>query len=135
MNKYNRDFGPRRKWLTRNGRLQAAKIFIEQYSGQNLFSDYRKWFAVSSLCAATELKMLGLDTGDLVIKAQWSKMKKAKVMKEKEVEEARVSIPDEYYAFLYGFTSIEEPYGVTWERGTKSKLLKRKKQKGIGKQG
>ncbi len=144
MKNNNRNLGPRRKRLSRSGRLQAGKIFIEQYSGKNLVVGYGKWFAVSSLCAALELKMLGQDISDAVIeryqngevnKAEWRRMKKAKETEKEEMEESRSGMPDEFQAFLYGFTSTEVPLGITWEGGPKGKIGKKKMHKGKGKKG
>ncbi len=140
MKKNNRNSGPRRKRLSRSGRLQAGKIFIEQYSGKNLVAGYGKWFGVNSLCAALELKMLGQEISDALIegygknevnKAEWRKAKKLKAMAEKEMEADMFTVPDEYQAFLYGFTTIEEvPYDFTWEEGPKLKIGKKKMHKG-----
>ncbi len=139
MKKNNRNQGPRRKRLSRSGRLQAGKIFIEQYSGKNLVAGYGKWFAVSFLCATLELKMLGQDISDAVIeryqngevnKADWRRIKKGKETEKEEMEVSRSGMPDEYQAFLYGFMSTEVPLGITWEGGAKGKIGKKKMHKG-----
>lgn len=51
---------PRRKSLTKQGRLDSAKDWITKYDGQNLNSGYTKQFGVDKLCAINELKTLGV---------------------------------------------------------------------------
>ena len=51
---------PRRKTLTKKGRLASAKDWITKYDGQNLISGYAKWFGVDKICAINELKTLGV---------------------------------------------------------------------------
>ena len=110
---------PRRKRLSRKGRLTAGKKFIEQYRGKKLIVGYAKWFAVSPLCAAIELKMLGEAISDHLIehyrntelkKAEQKKLKKAEMMQETPSQES-----DHYFAYIAGYTSNGVPYGVTWD--------------------
>ncbi|MDO9535739.1 MAG: hypothetical protein Q7J85_10525 [Bacillota bacterium] len=123
MKKTNKYLGPRHKRLSRQARLQVGKKFIEQYQGKKLIAGYRKWFAVSSLCAAIELKMLGQDISDQLIeqyrneeakKAECRTMKKAKTM-----EEERPFESDYYFSYIAGYTSNGVPYGITWEEWDK----------------
>ncbi len=94
---------------------------------------YRKWFAVSSLCAAIELKMLGQHISGNVNHDEWTKMKKTKILAGKETAENRFKVPVEYLAFLAGFTSTEVPCGITWEEKPKTKIHKTKIRKVKGK--
>jgi hypothetical protein len=52
--------GPRRKRLNRQQRLQFARQWIATYRGSNIVKGYRRWYGVDSLCAVTELGMLGV---------------------------------------------------------------------------
>jgi hypothetical protein len=52
--------GPRRKRRNRQQRLQSARQWIATYRGSNIVKGYRRWFGVDSLCAVTELGMLGV---------------------------------------------------------------------------
>ncbi|BCG59459.1 hypothetical protein PUR_28840 [Paenibacillus sp. URB8-2] len=59
---------PRHKRLNRDGRLQAAKSWLVKYNGNNKVRGYSKHFAVDLLCAAQELKMLGILVEEKYIK-------------------------------------------------------------------
>jgi hypothetical protein len=53
---------PRRKRMTRQGRLSSARAthWVEDYKGKNVIVGYAKWFAVDLLCALVELRLLGV---------------------------------------------------------------------------
>jgi hypothetical protein len=51
---------PRCKRMSRNGRIQSAQTWIRQYPGKNIVKGYAKHFGVSKLCAALELRMVGI---------------------------------------------------------------------------
>jgi hypothetical protein len=57
---------PRRKRMTRHGRLASAKAtrWVEKYEGKNLIKGYANWFAVDLLCAVAELRMLGVEISE-----------------------------------------------------------------------
>ena len=53
---------PRRKRMTRRGRLSSARTthWVENYKGKNVIVGYAKWFAVDLMCALVELRLLGV---------------------------------------------------------------------------
>jgi hypothetical protein len=53
---------PRRKRMTRRGRLSSARAtrWVENYKGKNVIVGYAKWFAVDLVCALVELRLLGV---------------------------------------------------------------------------
>jgi hypothetical protein len=53
---------PRRKRMTRRGRLSSARAthWVEDYKGKNVIVGYAKWFAVDLVCALVELRLLGV---------------------------------------------------------------------------
>jgi hypothetical protein len=53
---------PRRKRMTRQGRLSSAGAtqWVENYKGKNVIVGYAKWFAVDLVCALVELRLLGV---------------------------------------------------------------------------
>ena len=55
---------PRRLRMNRKSRLQAAKSWLQDYTGKNLIKGYRKHFGVSMVQAAIELRMLGCDVSE-----------------------------------------------------------------------
>jgi hypothetical protein len=55
---------PRHKRMKRESRLQAAKYWISKYEGQNLVRGYWQHFGVSPVCAALELRMLGMEINE-----------------------------------------------------------------------
>lgn len=55
---------PRRKRMTRHGRLESGKKWILKYTGKRIISGYAKWFAVDKICAIKELRMLGIDISE-----------------------------------------------------------------------
>lgn len=64
----NRSSVPRHKRLKKSSRLQAAKIWIPKYDGQNLVKGYSKHFGVDKLCAVKELTLLGYTISDEYVK-------------------------------------------------------------------
>ena len=57
--------GPRRKRMTRCGRLSAARAtrWVDQYEGKDIVAAYANWFGVDRLCAFIELRMLEVTIG------------------------------------------------------------------------
>ena len=51
---------PRRKRLSRQGRLNSAVEWVEKYNGKNIIAGYAKWFGVDKICAIKELKSIGV---------------------------------------------------------------------------
>jgi glutamate/tyrosine decarboxylase-like PLP-dependent enzyme len=46
--------------MNRQGRIQSAQTWTRQYTGKNIIKGYAKHFGVSKVCAALELKMIGI---------------------------------------------------------------------------
>jgi hypothetical protein len=110
---------PRRKRMTRDARLQAAKRWIAEYRGKNLVRGYRKWFGVSEVCAVVELRMLGIDIPDARLEqARRDEQARATARaRQKEKYAPRTSIRDwdDEFAFIAGYTEGGAPYGITWD--------------------
>lgn len=51
---------PRRKRMTRRGRLDAARHWLPKYTGKNVVRGYAKWFDIDLGCALKELQVLGV---------------------------------------------------------------------------
>jgi len=107
---------PRRKRYNRRDRLQNAKKWIDQYSGNHIAKGYSKWFGVDLLCAINELEMLGHKFKPFY-KEQVKKSFEARQIqkqnrKRKEVEWEDV---DEGFYFVAGYTENGAPYGITLE--------------------
>jgi hypothetical protein len=115
---------PRRKRMTRRGRLSAARAtrWVEQYKGKNIVAGYANWFAVDPLCAVIELRMLGV-TIDAERERQIKATIEARTAERKRRQELRAQaqleqLPpdsDETFAFIAGYTSAGAPYGITFE--------------------
>jgi|SRR4029453_10062273 hypothetical protein len=60
--KKKRHLCPRRKRMTRQGRLSSARAthWVQDYKGKNVIAGYAKWFAVDLVCALVELRLLGV---------------------------------------------------------------------------
>lgn len=111
---------PRRKKITRQGRLDSAKDWITKYSGRNLVSGYAKWFGVDKICAMNELKALGVIITEIlenqIVESHKRKIKLRKIAKEKiEVLDLVGYESDDNFAFIVGYTSGGFPYGLTHE--------------------
>lgn len=120
--KKNHNKGPRRKRMNRQARLQSAKHWLTTYEGKNIIRGYKKWYAVSEVCAITELRLLGIqipeDRLQKAIQAEENKInqrrKQKEAKKQKELE-ALYEDSDETFCFIAGYTPGGTPYGVTWE--------------------
>ena len=111
---------PRRKTLTRKGRLDSAKDWITKYNGKNLISGYAKWFGVDKICAINELKILGVNIPEK-LENQIKESLKRKTEQRKSAKE-KAEVPDisgynsdDNFAFIAGYTSGGFPYGLTHE--------------------
>lgn len=51
---------PRKKRMTREGRMNSGKEWVKTFNGKNIIKGYAKWFGVDSICAITELKIIGV---------------------------------------------------------------------------
>ena len=119
------DHTPRRKRMKRPARLQAAKQWIPKYQGKNLVHGYATWFGVSLLCAALELKRLGIAVADeYIAQLRQTEISSAEAHR-KQREQRKQSKEQDYYTlypdsdatfyYIAGYTSGGAPYGVTWE--------------------
>lgn len=113
---------PRRKRMNRKQRLQAAKNWIPTYQGKNIVHGYKNWFGTSLLCAALELKQLGIAVDESYIaQLRQTELSYAEARRKKREERKATEIfeqdpdSDENFAFIAGYTSAGFPYGVTWE--------------------
>ncbi len=103
-------------------RLQSAISWISNYNGKNLVRGYSKRYGVTLLCAAEDLKILGIEISDQYIsqlKIAEGNVRKQNMIKKRLKEEKRVQdlYPDSdgTYYYIAGYTSGGAPYGVTWE--------------------
>lgn len=114
---------PRRKRMTRLGRIESAKAtrWVEKYDGKNLIKGYVKWFAVDLLCAVAELRMLGVEIsrerenqlrGTVEARAAERKLR-IEATPQAEFEDLYPDC-DGTFAYNAGNTSGCLPYGVTW---------------------
>ena len=121
MKKKKRSLPPRHQRLNRERRLAAAKSWMEKYPGQNLVKGYRKHFGVSIICAAIELKMLGVEINPEYIEkhkldeAARSKANEQRKLLKAEKEQDLLFDSDETFYFIAGYTSNGFPYGITWD--------------------
>ncbi len=111
-----------KKTLKKVARLQSARSWISNYSGKNLVRGYRKRYGVTLLCAAEELKMLGIEVSDQYIsqlKVAEENIRKQNIIRKRLKEEKRLQdlYPDSdgTYYYIAGYTSGGAPFGVTWE--------------------
>nr|VFK28035.1 MAG: hypothetical protein BECKMB1821G_GA0114241_103216 [Candidatus Kentron sp. MB]VFK29338.1 MAG: hypothetical protein BECKMB1821I_GA0114274_100940 [Candidatus Kentron sp. MB]VFK74755.1 MAG: hypothetical protein BECKMB1821H_GA0114242_100940 [Candidatus Kentron sp. MB] len=58
MGRKQKQRGPRRKRMTRPGRLTSATAtqWVGKYTGKDIVREYCKWFAVDPICAVIELR-------------------------------------------------------------------------------
>lgn len=124
MAKKNRSLPPRRKRMTRQGRIASGIHWIKKYNGKDVIKGYAKWYSVSKLCALIELRKIGVNISDGQIEQeQQAEIRKginnaAARQKKAEKEAEREGIfaeSDEHFSFIAGYTSGGAPYGVTWE--------------------
>lgn len=122
--KKKRHLGPRRKRMTRQARLESAKItgWVEKYEGKNIIKGYSNWFAVDLLCASTELRMLGVTIAperENQIRASIEARAAARKRRKEAAagSELDESFPDSDHTFAHiaGCTPGGVPFGVTWE--------------------
>jgi hypothetical protein len=116
-----------KKTLKKEVRLQSAKSWILKYNGMNPVKGYRKQYGVSLLCAAEELRMLGIAVSasyisQLKIAEENTRKQNAltKQLKDKKRMNEIYHDSDETFYFIAGYTSGGVPYGISWDEvGTK----------------
>jgi hypothetical protein len=120
---------PRRKTLTKKGRLVSAKDWITKYNGKNLISGYAKWFGVDKICAINELKTLEViipeNLENQIIESHKRRIELRKLAKEKtKVPGIAGYDSDDNFAYIVGYTSGGFPYGLTHEEFKNAELAK-----------
>lgn len=111
---------PRRKQMNRAERLQSAKQWLKTYEGKNIIKSYAKWYAVSKICAMTELEIIGVAFSEDIKKEIkrsengriHQKQLRMKRCKEKSRLEDNFDF-DETFAFIAGYTEGGIPFGIT----------------------
>ena len=100
--------------------------------GKNIVRGYSRYFGVSLLCAALELKMLGCNISDeLIERYRLEEQRKAEARRrKKERAEEFFWEQDHFYGFIAGYTPGASAYGSTWEEWEqlRIKLSKRKQR-------
>jgi hypothetical protein len=113
---------PRHKRMNRQSRLQAARHWISKYEGKNIVRGYWRHFEVTPICAALELRMLGLEiSDDYITKLRTDEEARRKANeRRRELKKEREWIDlypdsDETFAFIAGYTPGGAPFGLTLE--------------------
>ena len=110
--------------LKRKDRLRQASRWILEYTGKNIIKGYRKHFKVHPLCAAYDLRMLGIEISESRIqqlKKDVENRRKQNEHRRQLKEQQRLQIIDpypcsnEYFYYIVGYTSGGAPIGITWE--------------------
>lgn len=110
---------PRRKRLNRGKRLHAAREWVATRGGRDLVREYARWYGVSDVCAALELRMLGIDVPDARLeqarrKEQNRAANRARRRRSREVVKGFCDA-DATFVFVAGYTEGGAPYGVEEE--------------------
>jgi hypothetical protein len=109
---------PRHKKLNRESRLQAAKHWLPNYNGKNKVRGYNKHFAVDLLCAANELRMLGVQVEEKYIKQlqidRENRTENSNLRRERRQLDNQIEQDNDLF-FIAGYTDNGAPYGVAWD--------------------
>lgn len=111
---------PRRKRMTRRGRLAAARHWLPKYTGKNVVRAYAKWFGVDLGCALKELQMLGIALNPVYVAQLRTTLQNASLRvvasadEEPEFPEGYGEEWDDDFEYIAGFTSGGAPFGVPW---------------------
>lgn len=113
---------PKRKRLRKTQRLNDAKSWIETYSGKKIVSGYAKWFGVDKICAINELKSIGVVIPEMlkkqIIRSHQLFIEQRRKKREKQNREDLAVFlldSDENFAFIAGYTSNGDPFGLAHE--------------------
>jgi len=115
---------PRRKRMTRQGRLSSARgtRWVEKYEGKDIIAGYANWFGVDPLCAVMELRMLGMKIDperENRIKASIETRAAARKRRQELHAQAEfdeiLTISDDNIAYLAGYIPGGAAYGITLE--------------------
>ncbi len=112
-----------RKGFNKAARLNAAKNWIQTYTGKNIIKGYAKWYGVDKLCAISELKILGIIISES-LEHQIKSSIQAQIEQKKKRKESKIELNlsagpiygidyDEYCSFIIGFTSGGASYGIS----------------------
>jgi predicted membrane metal-binding protein len=111
-----------RKTPKREYRIRYAKDWIKTYSGKNIVKGYSKKYSVDKLCAAKELRMIGVEISEEYEKQLRQSLESLrqqrlsfKLKRENELNTLGEFDSDENFAMILGYTSGGFPYGVTHE--------------------
>ncbi|MGM0379808.1 MAG: hypothetical protein ACQEQE_08700 [Bacillota bacterium] len=113
----------------RQDRLEVAKKWIENYEGEDVVSDYSKYFGVNKVCTVQELEILeyGLSQEYMnEIKRVYEYNLKNKNQKLDEISGNEFQ-NSEFY-FIAGYTPGGFPFGITWEEHEKEKSGEKKNE-------
>jgi hypothetical protein len=115
---------PRRKRMTRHGRLSAASAirWVEQYKGKDIVAGYANWFGVDPLCAVIGLRMLGVTIdpekeiqAKATIEARTVARRRRRELRAQAEPEQLPPDSDETVALIAGYTPGGAAYGITSE--------------------
>ena len=117
---------PKRKRFNRTQRLQAARLWLQNYPGKKIVRDYRRYFGVDFPTAFKELEILGVSVSADYQAAVLKTLAELAAAREQEKAEKLARehpdqvvhqhiVDDETFAFIAGYTSGGTPYGITWE--------------------
>lgn len=120
---------PRRKRMSRHGRLQNAQKFAKDYNGKNIVKGYAKWFGVDLQCALTELQLAGIKINPQTKKNNKQAIQNKQRQIQLKIEKSKLQDDhihsedyDEHFSFIAGYTSGGAPYGITWEEAEEKDL-------------
>lgn len=109
---------PKRKRFNRKQRLEAARLWLQNYAGTKIVRDYRRYFGVDWPTAFRELEILGvIISADYKAAVLKTLAELAATREKKKAEKLARENPDqdETFAFIAGYTSNGVPYGITWD--------------------
>jgi len=105
--------------MTRAGRLQSGRQWLENFSGKRVVPSYARWFAVDLLCAAKELQLLGVRLSPDYLEALRRTASAPAThhgSTRPEAESAGMEpMSNPEFAYIAGFTEGGAPFGVRWE--------------------
>jgi hypothetical protein len=104
--KKNKSLPPRVKRMKRPRRLESAKKWIPNYSGNNLLRGYCNYYGVDWRCAAHELKILGISIDPAYLEQR--KRTEAEVVKRRKAKkEDHESLKNQHW---HSFTDSFDAY-------------------------
>lgn len=102
-------------------RLKKAKIWLPTYEGTKIVKAYRQRYGVDTICAITELEMLGYRLEpDYVENLKQADAVRVEHLRRTKEEKAPVThepsdFQNDMFFFIAGYTSGGAPYGATWD--------------------